>query len=160
MDASTLLDLLAFIAPAYLANASPVILGGGVHMDFGRKLRDGKRILGDGKTWRGFFLGILAGTTCGFILGFPILGFLLSFGTLVGDTIGSFIKRRMDIGRGKQSVVLDQLTFLLVALAFAYPYLPAYVDGYGVLFLIVLTYFMHVFSNVLAHRLGLKKVPW
>ncbi len=160
MDYSQILNLFIFILPAYLANSSPVLLGGGQSMDFKRYFSDGKRILGDGKTWRGFFGGVAVGTISGFLLGFPLLAFLLSVGTLVGDTAGSFIKRRMNIGRGKQSLILDQLTFLFVALIFAYPLLPEYVDLYGVLFLLVFTYIMHVLSNIVAHRMGWKKVPW
>jgi len=86
-----------YILPAYVANASPVILGGGRPIDGGRYWRDGRRILGDGKTWRGFIGGVAAGTLVGVIqylitpdfygsLGTAVkLAFLLSFGALVGD---------------------------------------------------------------------------
>src|SRR2546427_13302198 len=43
-----------FLLPAYVANPMAVVSGGGTPMDFGRTLRDGRRLLGDGKTWRGF----------------------------------------------------------------------------------------------------------
>ncbi len=161
-----ILELIILILPAYLANASPVVLGGGTPVDFGRNFTDGKRILGDGKTWRGFFLGVLAGTLAGVLLSFqfPWLTFeavfLLSVGTLTGDAVGSFIKRRMGTARGKPSFALDQLTFLFFALAFAYPFLPKFVDIYGFVFLAILTYSMHVLSNMFAHRMGWKKVPW
>ncbi len=161
-----ILSLLIFILPAYVANASPVILGGGVPMDFGKNFVDGKRILGQGKTWRGFIFGVLAGTAVGILLSLvfswfsPLLGFLLSLGALTGDMTGSFLKRRIGTERGKPSLVLDQLTFLFVAFAFAYPLWPKFLDIYGVVFLIALTYVMHVVSNVFAHRMGWKKVPW
>ena len=48
---------LKFIFPAYCANATPVLAGGGPKMDFGRSFYDGKRIFGNNKTFRGFFFG-------------------------------------------------------------------------------------------------------
>ncbi len=56
-----------FILPAYVANATPVLTGGGPPIDGGKKLSDGYRILGDGKTIRGFILGLLAGSIVGAI---------------------------------------------------------------------------------------------
>ena len=48
----------------------------------------------------------------------PLIGFLLGFGALLGDALGSFIKRRMGIGRGKPAPILDQIDFLIVATCF------------------------------------------
>ena len=102
------LEILLFILPAYFANASPVLLGGGVPIDLGKKFSDGRRIFGDGKTIRGFVGGVSAGIILSAIVSilFPLeifggfklqffSGCLLSLGTLVGDLIGSFIKRRL-----------------------------------------------------------------
>ena len=43
----------------------PVIFGGGPPIDLGRRFRDGRRILGDGKTIRGFFAGVVCGSLVG-----------------------------------------------------------------------------------------------
>ena len=43
-------DAILFIIPAYVANSIPVVMGGGPPLDGGRMWKDGKRILGDGKT--------------------------------------------------------------------------------------------------------------
>lgn len=58
-----------FIFPAFVANASPTILGKGNRfngpIDGGRFWKDNKRILGDGKTIRGFISGTISGmVTC------------------------------------------------------------------------------------------------
>ena len=157
--------LILFILPAYFANSSPVIFGGGAPMDFGRKAWDGKRCLGDGKTWRGFVAGVGIGTLAGLSLSnifgdprFAILGFALSFGALSGDALGSFLKRRLGMKRGSPMFAMDQLPFLFVALAFgSMVYLPSLE---GLAFLTLLTYLLHVSTNFLANRVGLKKVPW
>ena len=40
--------------PAYLPNNIAALTGGGMPVDLGKNWSDGKRILGDGKTIRGF----------------------------------------------------------------------------------------------------------
>lgn len=50
---------LLFIAPAYLANAGMVFVGGGKPVDGGKVLKDGRRLFGEHKTWRGLILGPL-----------------------------------------------------------------------------------------------------
>ncbi|HII61082.1 CDP-2,3-bis-(O-geranylgeranyl)-sn-glycerol synthase [Pyrococcus horikoshii] len=165
-----LLEAFWYILPAYFANSSPVVLGGGTPIDFGKKWRDGRRILGDGKTWRGFFGGLIVGTIIGIVqyfllpeyygsLGIAIeLAFLLSLGTLVGDLIGSFIKRRLNMPRGYPAVGLDQWGFLIAALCFAYPVKT--IPTGEVLFLLVITPLIHWGANIFAYKMGWKKVPW
>jgi CDP-2,3-bis-(O-geranylgeranyl)-sn-glycerol synthase len=53
--------------PAWIANSTPVIFGGGKPIDGGKLFRDGRRILGDGKTIRGFLAGVIFGSLTGFI---------------------------------------------------------------------------------------------
>jgi len=56
-----LIYAMIFIAPGYLANAGMLIWGGkGPEMDFGYVCKDGRRLFGPGKTWRGFILGSIA----------------------------------------------------------------------------------------------------
>ena len=165
-----LLEALWYILPAYFANASPVIFKGKTPMDFGRKFRDGRRILGDGKTWRGFFGGLLTGTLIAVIqycltpdfygsLDTALkLGFALSLGALLGDLIGSFIKRRVGMPRGYSAVGLDQWGFLIVALILAYP-IKTLSTG-QVLFLLAVTPIIHWAANILAYKMGWKNVPW
>jgi CDP-2,3-bis-(O-geranylgeranyl)-sn-glycerol synthase len=169
-------QILLFILPAYIANSTPVIFGGGMPVDFKRKFADGRRIFGDGKTWGGLLAGFCFGSLTGLLeaqlcysafipsslcMNFTVLGFVLSFGAMFGDLAGSFVKRRMGMKRGHPSLILDQLSFLLFAILLSLPYMPEgllVVDS--VVFLVVLTYLLHVLSNIVANRLGLKKVPW
>ncbi len=170
MGLSGLLWAMWYILPAYVANGSPVIVGGGRPIDGGRVWHDGRRLFGDGKTWRGFFGGVLFGTltgvvqyilTPGFYGSLKIaieLAFLLSFGALVGDLVGSFLKRRVNLPRGAPAIGLDQLGFLLSALAFAYP-VKALSSG-QMLFVLIVTPFIHWGANYFAYRMGWKSVPW
>lgn len=168
-----LLAMIAFLLPCYFANAAPVVLGGGARMDFGIKLPDGEALLGKTKTIRGFLGGIGIGIVVAGVISilFPTLifgdqkilflsGVLLSIGALVGDAVGSFIKRRVGIGSGKPLIFVDQLDFIAGALVFAYPVANSVYTIESIIFMVVLTYVLHVISNAAANKLGLKKVPW
>ncbi|MBN1169818.1 CDP-2,3-bis-(O-geranylgeranyl)-sn-glycerol synthase [Candidatus Micrarchaeota archaeon] len=166
-----MLDLLVFLIPAYIANSSPVVLGGGAPLDFGIKL-NGKRILGEGKTIRGFAGGTLAGATAGIIVAwfYPLPFFasmeqqmagalMLALGTLVGDSLGSFLKRRLGMESGSPFFP-DTFIFLIVALAFAWPFVQDLYSPFNLVFFFGLTIILHPAANFLANRAGLKKVPW
>ena len=140
MHLEVVVQAIWLILPAYAANGAAVLVGGGKPIDFGRKWKDGRRILGDGKTWRGLFYGSLVGSIVGFsqafagkyiemeglnILnldyfeGFPLmipLVLSLCFGALLGDIVESFFKRRAGKERGEDWIPFDQLDFLLGAL--------------------------------------------
>ena len=152
-----------YIFPAYAANAAPVLFGGGKPLDLGKKFL-GKRIFGNHKTIRGTASSIAAGLIVG-VIEYPFMHYmlaiavLLTIGANIGDLFGSFIKRRMSVKSGASIPILDQYGFLAFALLLAFPlgHMP---DAYGFVFLILLTGSMHVLTNMGAHRLRLKDVPW
>lgn len=154
------------ILPAYVANAAPVVLGGGRAIDGGKKLGDGRRIFGAGKTWRGFAAGLIAGIAVGLVQGlidggvphYLLLGFLLALGALLGDLLGSFIKRRVGIKRGGAAPGLDQLGFVVFALLFASPLM---LPGWEVILtILIITPPIHLATNFGGYKLGLKGKPY
>ncbi len=50
---AVVLKAMWLMLPAYIANPTAALFGGGMPIDFGKKYHDGQRILGDGKTFRG-----------------------------------------------------------------------------------------------------------
>jgi len=166
-------QLVLFAIPAFAANAAPLFAGGRTPIDFGKTTGSGNRVLGDGKTIRGFFVGVVAGTLAAAIIAYALgscflpqfsfnekvcLGFLLSFGTMTGDAVGSFVKRRMGIKQGSRVTFLDWLPFIIFALLFgAAMWVPNWPE---IIILIALTYLLHRGSNLVAHQMGWKKVPW
>lgn len=170
-------QLLLFILPAYVANAVPVLIPGRTPIDLGQSHDDGNRFFGPGKTFRGFVAGTLVGTLCGALLAwvFPDavpslafsekigLSFLLAFGAMSGDLLGSFLKRRLNVPAGGKIRFLDQIPFVLVALvlaAVAFPSVAGTIGWWGFAFLVVFTFVIHKTVNYAAFRLGLKRVPW
>ncbi|MFH1780246.1 MAG: CDP-2,3-bis-(O-geranylgeranyl)-sn-glycerol synthase [Candidatus Micrarchaeota archaeon] len=173
-----LLPLLLFVLPAYLANAVPLLFGGGQTIDLNKNFVDGRPWFGKSKTIRGFISGVLAGVLTGLILSFLlpdlfiiglsfsekiIVSFLLGLGAMLGDLLGSFLKRRLGVTPGESIFLLDQLLFIVVALLLSslfYTGLWDFIDSRSVLFLLVLTYIVHLSANIFAHKIKLKKVPW
>lgn len=161
-----IVDTLMLYLPAMISNATPVFIKRGKPLDGGKVFIDGRRVFGDGKTVEGLMVGLYFGFITSFsyaiIFGRYILALQLwasSLGALVGDVIGSFIKRRMGIPRGGKALILDQLDFYLGANAFLL------ITGFKVsiwIFLvgIIIILVLHITSNRIAYMLGLKDVPW
>jgi CDP-2,3-bis-(O-geranylgeranyl)-sn-glycerol synthase len=124
MDAQSFILGLAFIFPAYVSNATPVVvvrflarrhpidLGvcsstvGGCWV-MGRPLKafsQGQR--------RGFLTGALIHLYTPWLVSLT-QALLLSIGALLGDIAGAFIKRRLGISQGGPAPILDQLGFLV-----------------------------------------------
>ena len=183
------LTALWLMLPAYLSNMLPVVVGGGKPIDMGRNWSDGRRILGDGKTWRGLLLAPLLAAALTFFLqwlvdntawgrehGFPgwgawpqwaILAYAMGLGALTGDALESFVKRRTGRVRGERWFPFDQLDFILGALLFALLALLAMGADFLALFtparlavIVLLTPALHLGVNFLGYKLGLKDVPW
>ncbi|MFX0049713.1 MAG: CDP-archaeol synthase [Candidatus Hermodarchaeota archaeon] len=202
-----ILDSIIFVLPLWFGNAAPTILGGGAPIDGGRYWRDGKRILGDGKTIRGFWAGTLVGGIIGGAVGFLgsiisdsiipgtkiilrlryqdflessivysllgilnieeilsnslilglISGSLMTFGGLIGDIIGSFIKRRSGIERGHSFIFLDQLGFLVLGMIFAYPLIRWQIEWF--LVLVPITFITHIAANLFGYFTGIQEDP-
>ena len=152
-----------YILSAYAANGTPVIFGRGAPLDFNARVF-GRRLFGPHKTIRGTLSGLIAGIAVGLIeyafLHYMLaIAVVLTLGALLGDLIGSFAKRQLGIKSGSSVPILDQYGFFVVAMLLAYP-LGHQPTLYGMILLVVLTGLLHVLTNIGAHRLRLKKVPW
>jgi CDP-2,3-bis-(O-geranylgeranyl)-sn-glycerol synthase len=185
LQSSFILGAIWFVFPAYIANSSPTVLGGGPPIDGGLLWKDGKRLLGNGKTWRGLILGILCGTAIGIIqIVFEKSGgkeivraFLLSTGALLGDLIGSFIKRRKGLKRGESFLFMDQLGFIIVGTLMVILFFPITIQGVSfdllgeeisydinqiMLYLVIIlpvTFIIHIAANLIWYLLGKQDVP-
>jgi len=87
-------------------------------LDFGVVLKDGQRLFGSHKTWRGLLAGAAASGILAAALG---LGFLLgaAFGatSLAGDALSSTIKRRLRREPGTEVPLIDQVPEAILPLA-------------------------------------------
>ena len=164
-DLNDLLIAIYIAIPTYVANSTPVVLGGGAPIDRGREFVDGRRLLGTNKTVKVFAYGLLFGSVAGlaeailfrnYLL--VLAGILASLGALLGDLFGAFLKRRLDILPGHPLPVVDQLDFVLGALVLTSPLLNITMGA--VLILVIATVPIHLLSNAVAYMLRLKKRLW
>jgi len=146
-----------------VANAAPLLFGGGAPLDAGRNFLDGQRIFGAHKTVRGLFAGIIAGSAIGLaespvdshlLLG----GFLIALGTVLGDLLGAFFKRRVGIEPGNPLPVVDQLDFVFGGLILGQLVFP--LSWWSVLVVVLVTPPIHLGTNYGAYLLGIKRTRW
>lgn len=167
-----------FMLPAYLPNPVAALCGGGLPVDFGRNYSDGKRIFGDGKTYRGLVAGILAGILIGlgqiwaqdqygwiFLPQQTLLSVtLLAIGALLGDLVKSFFKRRFGKERGAKWPVADQYDLVagafVLLLVFNTRWLFTEVTIPVLLAILILTPVLHRAMNILGYMMKVKEVPW
>lgn len=180
-----ILEALFFIIPTYVANGManvvkifPLLKKWNTPIDFGKSYK-GKRLLGDGKTFRGFAGGVFFAVFSAYLqylfaknhefkyitffndLNLAktlVLGGLLGFGALFGDVVKSFVKRRIGIKRGRPWPPFDQLDFIVGGFLFAaiitFP-------GWNIfLILVIVTPAVHLISNIIAYLLKIKDVWW
>ena len=184
----SLFIVLWIMMPAYLANTIAVVTGGRFPIDQGKKLGDGNRILGDGKTWSGLLGGTIGGIIVGYVqLNFGtsfidriagtnnetlwgdtpfLIFFLLAFGALFGDLTASFFKRRQNLNRGDKYPLLDMYDFIAMSLLLTFilggGWLQTWIfDGNVPLFtLLIATPILHRGVNIIGFKIGLKNEPW
>lgn len=91
---------------------------------------------------------------------------LVSYGACIGDLIGSFLKRRVNIASGEPFWIIDQIDFATFAILFGtipalfFPGVYLAPDIYIIIFLFILTPSVSIIANTVAYVTGLKDVPW
>jgi len=164
--------------PAYIPNSVAVATGGGIPIDFGKKFSDGNRIFGDGKTWRGFIVGSVAGILVGLLLIFLQATYGLTFlpamtiagatlfavGALLGDLAKSFFKRRLGKPSGSKWPVADQYDLVagafVMAAIFDTGWFLSVMTLPIVIAIVIITPVLHRVTNMIGFAAGMKKVPW
>jgi len=169
---------LLILFPAYAANGFPPLARGKKPIDMNKNWLDKNRILGDGKTFEGFALGLFIGFLIGaleaylypelnayamqFGVTLPLInlfiGFMISFGALCGDLGGSFIKRRIGLKRGADVPLLDQWNFIIGAVLFTMWFTE--ITVWMLLIMLLITPVVHRLANIVAYKIRIKKEPW
>jgi CDP-2,3-bis-(O-geranylgeranyl)-sn-glycerol synthase len=164
IELNDFLNSLYFIVPAYIANATPTIFGGGNSIDLGKKFFDGERILGANKTIKGFLSGFIYGFLSAIILHVIFNSYsllicaLIPCGSLCGDLLGAFMKRRLKFKPGFPLPLIDQLDFILGGLLFSYPFIRFNMEIFFIIILI--TPPIHLLTNMIAYFFKIKDKYW
>jgi CDP-2,3-bis-(O-geranylgeranyl)-sn-glycerol synthase len=174
----SLISAVWIMLPAYLPNPIAALVGGGTPIDLGRNFSDGKRLLGDGKTYRGLIIGIFAGIGIGLVqiwvsgaYGWEDLPeqtymsiTLLATGALLGDLCKSFFKRRLGKERGAKWPVADMYDLVAGALLLVLIVDPGWLFANMTLvifiLILIITPILHRVVNIIGYRFRVKEVPW
>lgn len=171
-----------FLLPAIFANMAPIFFRNkwsslAFPMDCNQKW-NGKPILGNHKTFRGLIAAIILAVLVSFLqkqlweagLGrdliffnydadWLLLGFLIGLGVMVGDSIKSFVKRRLSFKPGASFMPWDQIDWVLGCLLFVTFFitiLPWQVWLYSLL----IGFFGHIAVRYISYWLGINKEKW
>jgi len=171
------------LLPAGIANMAPVLFKWvpllNCPVDFGKTFR-GQRIFGAHKTYRGFLFGTLAAIAIVFLqihltsthpetfLPYSIfdystinpwlVGFLLGFGALLGDSIKSFFKRQAGVKSGNPWPPFDQVDWVIGSLGLLSLHVAVSWSHFGTALLLFLI--LHPAVNYLGYLLKIKKNKW
>ena len=194
MDSSIFIVLILFayaiyfMLQAYLANASALTFGGGTPLDMGRSMNDGRRILGDGVTWKGTIIGILIGMGIGLLQG-AITGNLVQdlltvrepgIANVVHETITTNMIQGTLLGLalGSGAIIGDACGSFIkrrfkvergrpvplmdqldfVVGALIFASLVVVIPFNLIILIIIISIFLHLGANIIAYLLGMKNV--
>jgi CDP-2,3-bis-(O-geranylgeranyl)-sn-glycerol synthase len=183
MTLKFIISCVYFYLPAAFANMGavlsrfvPIFNRLNLPIDMGQKI-GGQRIIGDHKTFGGYLFGVLFGTFAGLIkyalvdnyfreyllfdLNLPttlFLYFIMANGALLGDLIKSILKRIFNIPPHSAWTPFDQIDHSTLSMLLASLIVPINIQTY--ITVVIIYFFLHLISNVVAFLLKLKKVPY
>ena len=153
--------------PAYLANMAPPF----TRFWRGWNRPISRRWLGEHKTVMGFFAGLMVAMVTTFVQSkihwregllpyawWPLLGIAFGFGTMGGDAIKSFLKRRARIPPGRPWIPMDQLDFVIGSLLLIGPF--AHVSWSDIALILLVSFVGDIAVNHLSYALGIRETKW
>jgi CDP-2,3-bis-(O-geranylgeranyl)-sn-glycerol synthase len=153
------------IALLVAANGAPVLINKALDkrwawpVDNRIKLRDGYRLFGNSKTWRGLCSAIFCTSLVAFLSGIESLtGVLFGALAMAGDLLTSFIKRRMGYSESSCARGLDTVPeSLLPTLLLKEPLTLSLTD---IVLIVALFFLIEEWVSPILYRLHIKKRPY
>jgi CDP-2,3-bis-(O-geranylgeranyl)-sn-glycerol synthase len=162
-----IIELLYMMLPIYFANMAPPF----VKYWHGWNWPINERWLGSHKTVFGFILGIAAGTLTALIQSkihwqgnlmnydnWFLLGFACGCGAMIGDSIKSFFKRRLQIAPGQSWIPADQLDFVIGGLLVVSFW--ARLNWFDVITILTISFIGDIVINHLSYYFGIRSTRW
>jgi CDP-2,3-bis-(O-geranylgeranyl)-sn-glycerol synthase len=164
-DLATAMIDLGLLLLILVANAAPVLAKDLLGprwcrpVDLGRNLPDGRRLLGDACTYRGWVAAVLATTLAAALLGLsPGLGAGVATLAMAGDAASCFVKRRLGLAPGTMALGLDQIPESLLPLLWVR---ERFGLGWGEILGLVAAFFVvELLLSRLAYRWRLREHPY
>ncbi len=153
------------IALLFAANGAPVLINkalgkrGAWPVDNGLKLRDGHRLFGSTKTWRGLCSAVLFTGLAAIFSGIePLTGALFGALAMTGDLMASFIKRRMGCAESSRARGLDTLPESLLPIWLLKE--PLALGLIDIILVVALFFMIEELISPILYRLHIRKRPY
>lgn len=148
-----------------VANGAPIlaqrVVGGYCNwpVDLGVHLKDGSRLLGESKTWRGIFCALVFTSVASLLMGYAWhTGLIIGALAMLGDLFSSFIKRRLGKAPSSMVPLLDQIPeslFPSVAVRHTFEL------GWPIVGLLVIVFIiLELLLSRILYKLGIRQQPY
>jgi len=128
-------------------------------IDFGMTFFDKKSLIGEDKPIAGWIMPFIAAIGSYLVFNNLFLMLFICYFSFFGDLIGSFLKRRLGIAEHKPLIIIDQLSFILVAYAAVFTF-GIRIPFNNLIMLLLLTFILHFSANLILFKLKLKTKPY
>lgn len=138
-------------------------------LDGGRCLKDGRRLFGSTKTWRGVISACVVCALAAWLMQLPLAtGILIALSAMAGDLISSFTKRRLGKASSSMALGLDQipesLLPLLLLKLFSVQLLPDTLPGdlswVTVIQIVVIFFVVELLLSKILYHLHIRNQPY
>lgn len=153
-----LLVLVANSAPI-LIRQLPYINKLSCPLDGGLNFFDGRRWLGDSKTWRGVIAAVVLTMLCAVVIHSDYLtGTIVGALAMLGDSVSSFVKRRLSMTPSTMALGIDQIPESVLPLIYLQHRWS--LDWYSILVLVLLFIVLELVLSRVLFRLHIRKRPY
>jgi len=122
-------------------------------------LRDGRRLFGGTKTWRGLCSAILFTSLATLLMGInPVIGALFGVLAMTGDLLASFIKRRIGCAESSRARGLDTVPESLLPILVLKE--PLALDLVDIMLIVGIFFLIEEWFSPLLYRLHIRKRPY
>jgi len=128
-------------------------------LDLKKNFFDGRRILGDAKTFLGLPVALFFGFLGGWVLAQPKMGILLGFFLYLGEIMSGFLKRRLGVKRGERLFFIDQTDYVITGFL-GLKILNIKIEIQTLIIALFFALIAHPFACRLGYRLKIRTKPW
>lgn len=128
-------------------------------VDARARFMDGRRLLGDSKTWRGVIAAVITTAICSALFNQGLVtGVVVGLLAMIGDALSSFSKRRLGLRTSAMAIGLDQIPESLLPLFYLHYHWQ--LDWQRICLLVLIFIILELLLSRILFRLHIRKRPY